>query len=190
VVPAEEPQHLRWRTVRVFRQTLVFEDAIELHAFAPLEALPCMRPMPNLSDVHALTVATVNSGETLKAIASSVSVQKHLLRESNLFYQIVTDVYKNVSAVCPLLMFEQNCALSQMNLHFFQTAWVEVRVEVRVEDRIEVTSGASTSLPVDAANYVEAVKAATTISNPNPNLIPDPDSDPNSNPNPNPNPNR
>jgi len=29
-------------TVRVFRQKFTFEDAIELHAFAPLEALACV----------------------------------------------------------------------------------------------------------------------------------------------------
>jgi hypothetical protein len=29
-------------TVRVFRQNFTLEDAIEFHAFAPLEALPCV----------------------------------------------------------------------------------------------------------------------------------------------------
>jgi hypothetical protein len=29
-------------TVHVFRQEFTLEDAMELHAFAPLEALPCM----------------------------------------------------------------------------------------------------------------------------------------------------
>jgi arylsulfatase A-like enzyme len=40
--------------VRVFRQEFALEDAIEIHAFALLEALPCMRPIPFLSDVHCL----------------------------------------------------------------------------------------------------------------------------------------
>lgn len=38
------------------------------------------------------------------AIASSVSVQKHLLRTSNFFWQIVTEAYGNVSATCPKLV--------------------------------------------------------------------------------------
>lgn len=38
------------------------------------------------------------------AIASSVSVQKHLLRSSNIFWQIVTQAYHNVSATCPKLI--------------------------------------------------------------------------------------
>ena len=38
------------------------------------------------------------------AIASSVSVQKHLLRRSNIFWQIVTEAYHNVSATCPKLI--------------------------------------------------------------------------------------
>jgi hypothetical protein len=29
-------------TVRVFQQKFTLEDAIEFHAFAPLEALPCV----------------------------------------------------------------------------------------------------------------------------------------------------
>jgi hypothetical protein len=29
-------------TVRLFRQKATLEDAIEFHAFAPLEALPCV----------------------------------------------------------------------------------------------------------------------------------------------------
>jgi hypothetical protein len=41
-------------TVRVFRQKFALEDAIEFHAFAPLEALPCVRPMAFLSSVHYL----------------------------------------------------------------------------------------------------------------------------------------
>jgi lysosomal Pro-X carboxypeptidase len=38
------------------------------------------------------------------AIASSLSVQKHLLRRSNAFAQIVTEAYANVSAACPRLI--------------------------------------------------------------------------------------
>ena len=38
------------------------------------------------------------------AIASSLSVQKHLLRSSNVFSQIVTEAYANVSATCPKLI--------------------------------------------------------------------------------------
>jgi len=38
------------------------------------------------------------------AIASSPSVQKHLLRSTNAFWQIVTDAYANHSATCPTLV--------------------------------------------------------------------------------------
>ena len=38
------------------------------------------------------------------AIASSPSVQKHLLRSTNAFWQIVTDAYGNHSATCPTLV--------------------------------------------------------------------------------------
>jgi hypothetical protein len=38
--------------VRVFRQIFTLEDAIEFHAFAPLEALPCVGPMAFLSGIH------------------------------------------------------------------------------------------------------------------------------------------
>jgi hypothetical protein len=38
-------------TVCVFRQEFALEDAIEFHAFAPLEALACVRPMACLSGV-------------------------------------------------------------------------------------------------------------------------------------------
>jgi hypothetical protein len=40
-------------TVRGFQQRFTLEDAIEFHAFAPLEALACVRPMPFLSVVHS-----------------------------------------------------------------------------------------------------------------------------------------
>jgi hypothetical protein len=42
-------------TVRVFRQKSAIEDAIELHAFAPLEAVVCVcvRPMAMFSGVHS-----------------------------------------------------------------------------------------------------------------------------------------
>lgn len=46
------------------------------------------------------------------AIASSVSVQKHLLRESNAFWRIVTEVYANVSASCPKLIMAGWTALA------------------------------------------------------------------------------
>jgi hypothetical protein len=36
-----------------FRQKFTLEDTIEIHAFAPLEALACVRPMPFLSGVRS-----------------------------------------------------------------------------------------------------------------------------------------
>jgi lysosomal Pro-X carboxypeptidase len=47
------------------------------------------------------------------AIASSLSVQKHLLRRSNIFAQIVTEAYANVSAACPRLIREGWSQLTQ-----------------------------------------------------------------------------
>ena len=41
-VSAENPHISNLGTVRVFRQRFALEDAIEFHAFAPLEALPCV----------------------------------------------------------------------------------------------------------------------------------------------------
>ena len=38
------------------------------------------------------------------AIAASATPLKHVLRSSNAFYRIVTDVYRNVSARCPEIM--------------------------------------------------------------------------------------
>jgi hypothetical protein len=40
-------------TVRVFRQKFTPDDDIELHAFAPLEVLPCVRPMAFISGGHS-----------------------------------------------------------------------------------------------------------------------------------------
>jgi hypothetical protein len=57
--------------MRGFRQIFTIEDAIEViefHAFAPLEALPCVCPMPFLSGFHCLLpVGTAIFVETLKA---------------------------------------------------------------------------------------------------------------------------
>jgi hypothetical protein len=41
------------RTVRVFRQVFTRSYVIEFHAFASLEALPCVGPMAFLSGVHS-----------------------------------------------------------------------------------------------------------------------------------------
>jgi hypothetical protein len=49
-------------TVPVFWPKITLEDAIELHAFAPFEARPGVRPMAFLSGVHyLLLVHTVNA---------------------------------------------------------------------------------------------------------------------------------
>jgi hypothetical protein len=40
-------------TVLVFRRNLALEDAIEFHAFAPVEARPCVWPMATLSGVRS-----------------------------------------------------------------------------------------------------------------------------------------
>jgi hypothetical protein len=42
-------------TVLVIRQKFALEDDIKVHAFAPLEALPCVLPIAFLSGVHSLT---------------------------------------------------------------------------------------------------------------------------------------
>jgi hypothetical protein len=38
----DDPDGQHYGTVRIFRQKFTREDAIEFHAFAPLEALPCV----------------------------------------------------------------------------------------------------------------------------------------------------
>jgi hypothetical protein len=53
-----------------FFDRFTFEDAIEVHTFAPIEALPCVRPIgilftPLLTNWHRS--GTVNSVETRKA---------------------------------------------------------------------------------------------------------------------------
>jgi hypothetical protein len=54
--------------VRVFEQNFPLDDAIEFHAFALLDALPCMWPMAFLVGVHCLLlqVSTINYTTTLK----------------------------------------------------------------------------------------------------------------------------
>jgi hypothetical protein len=47
---------------------------LSFHAVAPLEVLPCVRPMPFISGVHCLLlVGTVNCVETLKATATQIA---------------------------------------------------------------------------------------------------------------------
>jgi hypothetical protein len=51
-----------------FRLKHTLEDTIEVHTFAPLEALACVWPMAVISGVHCLLpIGTVNCVQTLKA---------------------------------------------------------------------------------------------------------------------------
>jgi hypothetical protein len=61
-------------TVRVFQQKFTFEDAIELHAFAPLEANMRVTNGILLGIPLLLPVGTVNSVQTLKVLIICVVV--------------------------------------------------------------------------------------------------------------------
>jgi hypothetical protein len=64
---------LHFGTVHVFRQKFTLEDAIEFHAFAPLEALAsvCVTSGIPLGSQLLLPVGTVNSVQTLKVLTTS-----------------------------------------------------------------------------------------------------------------------
>jgi hypothetical protein len=66
--------------ILVFRSVFALDDALEFHAFAPLEALPCVWPWHSSRVFTLLPVGTVNSVETLKATPTHAVIETQSLQ--------------------------------------------------------------------------------------------------------------
>jgi hypothetical protein len=101
---AFEPENLRYLTVE---QALAdFEEvalALRIKYKAPAETAIITFGGSYGANL-ALWSRLKNPNIFAGAIASSVSVQKNLLRKTNAFAMVVTDAYGNVSATCPKLI--------------------------------------------------------------------------------------
>jgi hypothetical protein len=112
----------------VFRRNLALEDAIEFHAFAPLEALTCMRvanAIP-LGWSLLLPVGTVNCVQTLKAsmslpeegAATSLSNSLHHYRNLDLVWEHPSSGGKvyvgNLTASCDRALLKDKHKISRI----------------------------------------------------------------------------